>query len=58
MNEEARMQDVEQPTPEDERPDPQTPPEVPPEPNEPIQERSPGRNDPDGEEIWSEAPLA
>jgi hypothetical protein len=52
------MQDVEQPTPEDERPDPQTPPEVPPEPTEPIQERSPGRNDPDGEEVGPEAPLA
>ena len=43
---------------EDERPDPQTPPEVPPEPNEPIQERPPGRNDPEGEEIGPEAPLA
>ena len=52
------MQDVEQPTPEDERPDPQTPPEVPPEPNEPIQDLPPGRNDPEGEEVGPEAPLA
>jgi hypothetical protein len=52
------MNDVEHPAAEDERPDPQTPPEIPPEPNEPIQEQAPGRNDPDGEEIGPEAPLA
>jgi hypothetical protein len=49
------MQDIDQHRPSDETPDPTTPPEVP--PRRPEEEGLP-EDDPDGEEIGAEAPLA